>query len=236
MHIVLAQEVSFPASAFVPLAVGFFGLGTGYLIYGPQELLKLPGRSRPVDVITGLWGIWMPGFMQFITGVYLFVGLAWLHSFREPPLYMAALAFTAYGVHWWAIGMGRAMGGDPRPNAFMSIAFTVISALGIVVFFLAHDAPVAGLFIGLTCIYVSDFFASFFAPATGNPTSNPTLTAEHAGENDLASDRTTARRRRKPGELGERALGFFHLGTGLWLMYLTWATVLNIANGFHLPL
>jgi hypothetical protein len=60
----------------------------------------------------------MPGFMQFITGVYLFVALVWFGSLSAPPLYMAALAFTAYGVHWWAIGMGRAMGGDPRPNAF----------------------------------------------------------------------------------------------------------------------
>jgi hypothetical protein len=48
-----AQEVSFPTSAFVPLAVGFFGLGTGYLIYGPQELFKLPGRDRAVDLTTG---------------------------------------------------------------------------------------------------------------------------------------------------------------------------------------
>jgi hypothetical protein len=231
-----AQEVSFPTSAFVPLAVGFFGLGTGYLIYGPQELLKLPGRSRAVDLATGIWGIWMPGFLQFVTGVLLFVGLAWLHSFREPPLYMAALAFTAYGVHWWAIGMGRALGGDPRPNAFMSIAFTSISALGVVVFFLAHDAPVAGLFIGLTCIYVSDFFASLFARPAGNPEpgGNPVTVSDRGP--DLAPGRASAGRRRDPGTLGERALGFFHLGTGLWLMYLTWATVLNIANGFHLPL
>jgi hypothetical protein len=28
--------------------------------------------------------------------------------------------------------------------------------------FKAHDAPVSGLFIGLTCVYVSDFFASHF--------------------------------------------------------------------------
>ncbi|HEY5987398.1 MAG TPA: hypothetical protein VIV12_13645 [Streptosporangiaceae bacterium] len=229
MHAVLAQEVSFPVSAFVPLAVGFFGLGTGYLIYGPQELLKLPSRNRAVDLATGIWGIWMPGFMQFITGVYLFVGLAWLHSFRAAPLYMAALAFTAYGVHWWAIGMARSMGGDPRPNAFMSIAFTIISALGIVVFFLAHDAPVAGLFIGLTCIYVSDFFASFYTrPAHANPAP--------AGAAMEAPTSLPVRTRRDPGALGERALGFFHLGTGLWLMYLTWATVLNISNGFHLPL
>src|SRR5919109_159229 len=104
----LATEFTFPVSAFVPIAVGFFGLGTGYLIYGPEELFKLPARSRPVDLTTGIWGIWMPGFMQFLTGVYLWVGLAWFHSFREKPLYMAALAFTAYGVHWWAIGMARA--------------------------------------------------------------------------------------------------------------------------------
>ena len=35
---------------------------------------------------------------------------------------------------------------------------------------------------------------------------------------------------------GERALGFWHLATGLWLMYLTVATGLNIASGMHLPL
>jgi len=40
----------------------------------------------------------------------------------------------------------------------------------------------------------------------------------------------------RAGELGARALGFLHLATGLWLMYLTWATALNLAAGFHLPL
>jgi hypothetical protein len=58
----------------------------------------------------------MPGFMQFLTGIYLWVGLVWFHSLREKPLFMAALAFTAYGVHWFAIGMARAMGGDPAPE------------------------------------------------------------------------------------------------------------------------
>ena len=223
----LAQTTfQFPVSSFVPIAVGFFGLGTGYLIYGPQELLKLPGRDRRVDLATGIWGIWMPGFMQFLTGVYLFVGLAWFHSFRDKPLYMAALAFTAYGVHWWAIGLARAFGGDPRPNAFMAIAFTLISVLGIVVFFKAKDSPVGGLFIGLTCIYVSDFFASFFLRPV-QPVDEPATVGRPA----------PPRYERTPlGELGERALGFFHLGTGLWLMYLTWATALNISNGFKLPL
>jgi hypothetical protein len=200
-----AREVSFPPSVFVPLAVGFFGLGTGYLIYGPQELLRVPGRDRAVDLITGIWGIWMPGFLQFVTGVILFVGLAWLQSFRTPALYMAALAFTAYGVHWWALGMGTALGGDPRPNAFMSIPFTALSALGIVVFFLAHDAPVAGLFIGLTSVYVSEFFASWYA-APARPRSVPAdgRTREPAGAGSRPS----------LGALGERALGFSTWGRG----------------------
>lgn len=198
----LAATVSFPSSTagFAPLAVGFFGLGTGYIIYGPQELFGFPTRDKGVDLATGIWGIWMPGFMQFLAGGYLFVSLVWFGTLNAPPLYMAAVAFTAYGVHWWAIGWGRAAGGDPKPNAFMSIAFTLISALGIVVFFHAHDAPVGWLFVGLTLIYISDFFASL-----GSAT-------------------------------GVRALGLFHLLTGGLLMYLTWATVLNFASGFNLPL
>jgi hypothetical protein len=218
-----ATQVQFSVSEFIPLAVGFFGLGTGYLIYGPEELFQLPGRNRAVDLTTGIWGIWMPGFMQFLTGVYLFVGLTWLHSLREKPLYMAALAFTAYGVHWWAIGMARALGGDPRPNGFMSIAFALISVLGIIVFFKAGDAPVGGLFIGLTCIYVSDLFASLFK--------RPTLADD--------ADVPPGAPRPKPrptaiSELGERSLGFFHLGTGLWLMYLTFAVTLNTSVDMHL--
>jgi hypothetical protein len=100
--------------------------------------------------------------MQFVTGVYLFVGLVWFHSVVTAPLYMAALAFTAYGVHWWAIGLNRALRADPRPNAFMSIPFTIISVLGIIVFTVpaGRDLPVALLFAGLTLVYVSDFFAS----------------------------------------------------------------------------
>ncbi|MGH3266940.1 MAG: hypothetical protein ACRDNS_33730 [Trebonia sp.] len=158
----LATTVSFPSSTagFAPLAVGFFGLGTGYLIYGPQELFAFPGREKRVDLATGIWGIWMPGFMQFVAGTYLFVSLVWFGTLNDPPLYMAALAFTAYGVHWWAIGLVRAFGGDAKPSSFMSVAFTVISILGLFVFFHAGDAPVGWLFVGLSLIYISDFFAS----------------------------------------------------------------------------
>jgi hypothetical protein len=154
-------------SAFVPIAVGFFGLGVGYLIYGPQELFGFPARSRAVDIGSGIWGIWMPGFLQFLAGTYLFVGLSWLGSFTAPPLYMAALAFTAFGVHWWAIGLSRALGGDGRLNGLMSIPFIVLSVLGVVVFFTAGDWPVGLVFIGLTGVYVFDFFASLFPGAVG---------------------------------------------------------------------
>jgi hypothetical protein len=193
---------SFPASAFPPLALGFFGLGTGYLIYGPQELFRRPPRGLDVDLGTGVWGIWMPGFLQFLTGTYLFVGLAWFHTFTQRPLYMAALAFTAYGVHWFAIGFNREHGADPRPNGFMAIAFILISVLGAIVFFKAGDAAVGGLFIGLSLVYVSEIPASL---------------------------------RLGPAGAGERALGFFHIGTGLWLMYLVYGVTLNFAAGFSVP-
>jgi hypothetical protein len=41
----VATVVSFQPSTFIPLALGFFGLGTGYLIYGPQELAGYPRRA-----------------------------------------------------------------------------------------------------------------------------------------------------------------------------------------------
>ena len=145
--------VSLPQSPFPPLAVGFFGLGTGYLIYGPQELLGYPKRDESVDLGTGVWGIWMPGFMQFITGIYLFAALVLFGTIKTPALYMAALAFTAYGVHWFALGWNRLRRADTRIQLGMSIAFLLISILGIIVFFQSGDDPVGGLFIGLACVY-----------------------------------------------------------------------------------
>ena len=197
--------VSLPQSPFPPLAVGFMGLGTGYLIYGPQELFGYPARDESVDFATGMWGIWMPGFMQFFSGVYLFAGLALFGTFKTPALYMAALAFTAYGVHWFALGWNRLHQADPRVNVGMSVAFTLISILGIIVFFSAGDHPVGGVFIGLTCVYVADFFASLGSDL-------PRITAP-----------------------AERALGFFRIGTALWLMYLTFAVVLNFVLAYTLP-
>jgi hypothetical protein len=113
---------------------------------------------------------------------------------------MAALAFSAYGIHWFAIGYNRYRGHDPRPNAGMTVAFFIISVLGLAVFFTVHDWPVGLLFVGLALVYAADFFASIGVA------------------------------------LGERALGLFHILTGLWLMYLMVATVYNISLGAHLPL
>jgi hypothetical protein len=195
--------VTFAASAFPPLALGFFGLGTGYLIYGPKELLGYPrgaddvGNQR-VNRGMGVWGIWLPGFCQFVTGVILFIGLTWLQVFtKTPPFYMAAFAFSAYGIHWFAIGWNRYQGSDPRTNAGMCVAFMVISAAGANVFFAAGDWPVGLLFLGLFAVYLSDLFASIGVP------------------------------------LGERALGFFHVITGLWLMYLAYATAVDFSIGYH---
>ena len=207
MSVSLVQAVvSLPQSPFPPLAVGFFGLGTGYLIYGTQELFGYPKRDERVDFATGMWGIWMPGFMQFITGVYLFAGLTLFGTFKTPALYMAALAFTAYGAHWFALGWNRLRRTDPRVNVGMTIAFLLISILGIIVFFKVSDAPVGGVFIGLACVYAADFFASL--------------------KPDLP----------RLGAPAERLLGFFRLGTAFWLMYLVFAVVLNFVLRYTLPL
>ena len=194
------MDVTFAQSAFPPLALGFFGLGTGYLIYGPQELAGWPRRDPEgrVDRATGVWGVWLPGFCQFVTGAILFIGLSWFQVFsKSPPLYMAALAFSAYGIHWFALGWNRYRGNDPRTNAGMCIAFMTISAMGATVFFKVGDWPVGLLFLGLFAIYFSDFFASIGL------------------------------------RLGERALGFFHLATGGWLMYLAYAAAVDFSIGYH---
>jgi hypothetical protein len=65
------MDVTFAASHSPPLALGFFGLGTGYLIWGPQELFGFPGRNERVDRSLGVWGVWTPGLCQLLTGLWL---------------------------------------------------------------------------------------------------------------------------------------------------------------------
>ena len=155
------MQLTFAASAFPPLALGFFGLGTGYLVWGPQELWGFPRRDERVDRSMGFWGIWLPGFAQFVTGTILFLGLTLFQVFaHDPVLYMAALAFSAFGIHWFVLGWNRYRGNDPRPNAGMSVAFMVLCALGCTVFFHAGDWPVGVLFVMLFLVYLADLFVA----------------------------------------------------------------------------
>lgn len=187
-------NVTFAQSVFIPIAIGFFGLGTGYFIWGGQALFGYPRPTPEVNRSMGMWGFWMPGFMQFITGVYLMVGLTWFGVFvKSAPLYMAALAFTAYGIHWFAMAHRRYIGSSPDADGWMAIAFVIISILGAVVFIADNDIPVAIVFIGLSLIYLSEIPARFLKLA-----------------------------------VAAQLVALWQVLTGIWLMYLTVATVLNL--------
>ncbi|WP_431953660.1 hypothetical protein [Actinacidiphila sp. bgisy167] len=193
------MDVMFEPSVYPPLALGFFGLATGYLIWGSQELFGWPRRDERVDRAMGVWGVWLPGFCQFLAGVILFVGLTWFEVFKEPPLYMAALAFSAYGIHWFALGWDRYRGNDARVNAGVGVAYMVLSALGATVFFSVDDWPVGLVFVGLFAVYLAKFVMSVGVPAA------------------------------------ERVMGLFRLLTAAWLLYLTFAVVVNFTLGYHWP-
>ncbi|HVB97905.1 MAG TPA: hypothetical protein VNJ12_01045 [Candidatus Dormibacteraeota bacterium] len=158
------HAITFVASRYVPVAIGFFGLGTGYFIWGGQALSGFPKTSPDVNKTMGMWGFWMPGFMQFITGVYLLVGLTWFNVFgNAAPLYMAGLAFTAYGIHWFAMAHRRYIDSSPQPDGWMAIAFLFISLLGADVFRRAADIPVMIVFVGLSLIYAAEIPTRLFS-------------------------------------------------------------------------
>jgi hypothetical protein len=97
----------------------------------------------------------MPGFMQFLTGIYLLTGLTWFNVFRNAaPLYMAGLAFTAYGIHWFAMAHRRYIDSNAQLDGWMAIAFLFLSLLGVAVFRRAGDIPVMIIFVGLALIYL----------------------------------------------------------------------------------
>lgn len=187
------------ASVLVPIAVGFFGLGTGYFVWGGQGLFGRPASSPAVEKTIGSWGIWMPGFMQFFTGVYLFAGLTWFPVFggaSATPLYMAALAFTSFGVHWFVLGKRRMEGWDASPDGWMAIAFFFLSVLGVLVFAQAGDTPVMILFVILALIYLFDFLKNLAGMASAG-----------------------------------KIVALVQFIGAIWLMYLTYATVYNLALG-----
>jgi hypothetical protein len=158
------QTLEFATSQFVPVAIGFFGLGTGYFIWGGQALFGFPQPSPEVNKTMGMWGFWMPGFMQFLTGIYLLVGLTWFGVFRNAAtLYMAGLAFTAYGIHWFAMAHRRYVSSSDLPDGWMAIGFLFLSLLGVDVFSRAGDIPVAIIFVGLTLIYAVEIPTRLFS-------------------------------------------------------------------------
>ncbi|MGZ4337890.1 MAG: hypothetical protein ACXVRA_11310 [Gaiellaceae bacterium] len=203
----LATVFTFDQSKFAPVAIGFFGLGVGYFVWGGTAVFGFPRtepgdaeQARAVTRTLGLWGIWMPGFMQFLTGVYLTVGITWFQVFtKDKQLYLAALAFTAYGVHWFVLGHKRYISSSAAPDGWMAIPFAVLSVLGVLVFWHAGDRPVVGLFVGLTLIYLTEIPTRFTGWA-----------------------------------LGERIGGLWQLATGGWLMYLTLGAVLELTNDWHI--
>jgi hypothetical protein len=163
-----AATLSLAHSPFVPVAIGFFGLGAGYFVWGGQALFDFPKSTPDVDRTMGMWGFWMPGFLQFLTGVYLIVGLTWFDVFGSAaPLYMAGLAFTAYGIHWFAMAHRRYIGSSSAPDAWIAIAFLFLSALGVEVFLRAGDTSVMVIFIGLTLIYLVEIPTRFLSWAAG---------------------------------------------------------------------
>ena len=66
---------------------------------------------------------------------------------------MAGLAFTAYGIHWFAMAYRRYIGSSDQPDGWMAIAFLFLSILGVDVFRRAGDIPVMIIFVGLALIY-----------------------------------------------------------------------------------
>jgi hypothetical protein len=137
------QAFSLAALRFLPVAIGLFGLAPGYFIWGGQSRFGFPRTSAEVNRTMGMWGLWMPGFRQFLTGVSLLVGPTWFNLFRNAaPLYMAGLAFTAYGFHWLAMAYRRYIDSSARPDGWMAIAFIFLSVLGVDVLRHAGDTPV----------------------------------------------------------------------------------------------
>lgn len=92
-------------------------------------------------------------------------GLTLFHVFEDKVLYMAALAFSAYGIHWFVLGWNRYRGNSPQPNVGMSVAFTILSVLGAFVFFHEGVWATGVLFAGLTWVYVCELFASIPVPS-----------------------------------------------------------------------
>jgi hypothetical protein len=66
-----AQACRFACSPFVLVAIGILGLGPGYPIWGGRSWFGFSENNPEINRNLGPWGFWMPGFIQFPTGIYL---------------------------------------------------------------------------------------------------------------------------------------------------------------------
>jgi hypothetical protein len=136
------QAFSLAALRFLLVAIGLFGLAPGYFIWGGLPRFGFSRTGAEVNRTMGMWAFWMPGFRQFLAGVSLLVGPTWFNLFRNAaPLYMAGLAFTAYGFHWFAMAYRRYIDSSARPDGWMAIALIFLSVLGVDVLRRAGDIP-----------------------------------------------------------------------------------------------
>lgn len=161
----------FPISHFWPVAIGFLALSINYFVQGGAAVAHGPrwsGDEVKWARTLGLWGIFLGGVGQLVTGIYLMVGLTWFPVFdNAAPLYMAAVAFSIYGIHWIVIGARRFLGADSGPEAWMAIPLFGLSALGMISFFGNGDTPVGILFIGLVLIYVAEIYTRWTNSESG---------------------------------------------------------------------
>jgi hypothetical protein len=90
-----------------------------------------------------------------------------MYSVKLLPCIWRALAFTAYGIHWFAMAHRRYIDSNAEVDGWMAMAFLFLSILGVDVFRRAGDIPVMIVFVGLTLIYAAEIPTSRCATRSG---------------------------------------------------------------------
>ncbi len=149
-------------STFWPIALGFFGLSTGYLIVGGQALFNRPSGPPADDRSVSIWTFWTSGVMHFMTVFTLIVGLAWFDVFTDaPPLYVIAVAFGAFAVQWFAAAHRRGIGYSSEADGWLAISFACLSVLGVMMCTMVRGIPLAIVFVCLTLAYLTEIPTRF---------------------------------------------------------------------------
>ena len=153
------QAFTFASSPFVPVAIGFLAwvpatsslhLGWSGLVWFSQD----QSRSQPNP---GLMGFLDAGLHAAPHGHLSVDRITWFNVFSNAaPLYMAGLAFTAYGIHWFAMAHRRYIDSSAQLDGWMALAFLFLSILGVDVFRRSGDIPVMIILVGLTLIYATE--------------------------------------------------------------------------------